>query len=202
MEMLSVYSWVMPLAIFFARVLDVTLGTLRTIMVFRGYRLFAAIMGFFEVAIWILASAKVLTDINQHWHLVFFYCAGYAAGNSFGIWVESKLAVGSALVTAVSETKYSQLVATLRDNGFSVTELAGKNCFNVPVGVVMVVEKRRNVKRIVRLIEESDPDAFYTIEDVRATHARCTINPRKASRLSMTGLLSSRKFLNAHRAVK
>ena len=52
----NLYAWVtLPIIIFFARVCDVTLGTIRIIMVGRGKRNIAPLLGFCEVFIWIVA---------------------------------------------------------------------------------------------------------------------------------------------------
>ena len=100
MDVLDTYPWILPLAIFLARIVDVSLGTFRTIVVFRGYRALAAIIGFFELIIWTLASAQVLGNLDK-WYLVIAYAGGFGTGNYVGIWLESKLAIGSEMVRAV-----------------------------------------------------------------------------------------------------
>lgn len=72
MELLVEYPyWLVPL-IFLARVADVSLATFRTIVVFRGRKLLASVIGFFEIIIWLAAAAQVLNNIDQ-WYLALAY---------------------------------------------------------------------------------------------------------------------------------
>jgi uncharacterized protein YebE (UPF0316 family) len=124
MDFISVDPWLLSGAIFLARILDVSLGTLRTILVFRSYPVFAALLGFLEVVIWIMAAGQVFRDLDR-WYLVLAFAGGFAAGNVVGIWLESKLAVGMETVRAISTNRDIQLAQQLRAAGYSVIELAG-----------------------------------------------------------------------------
>jgi len=78
--------------IFFARVVDVTLATIRTLMVVQGRKVQAAMIGFFEVGIYITVLGKVVSGLDNPFNLL-AYCAGYAAGNYVGITIENKIAL-------------------------------------------------------------------------------------------------------------
>ncbi len=169
LEFLQANPWLLALAIFIARILDVSLGTVRTILVFRGKAYVAALIGFVEVLIWIVAASQVLSDLGA-WYLAVAYAAGFAAGNIVGIWVESKMALGLELVRAVSQNLDVRLAARLRDAGYSVVHLDGMGDNASPVEIVFVVERRRRVGRLLRDIEAADPDAFCTISDVKRHH--------------------------------
>ena len=97
----DVAPWLLAIAIFTARVTDVSLGTVRTIMVFRSRRLLASAIGFVESVIWVLAISQIVGNLD-HWYLIAAYAAGFATGNYVGIWVEAKLAIGHELVRVVS----------------------------------------------------------------------------------------------------
>lgn len=166
---MDTYPWVLPAAIFLARIADVSLGTVRTIVVFRGFRALAAAIGFVEVIIWTLASAQVLANLDK-WYLVIAYAGGFGAGNYVGIWLESKLAIGSEMVRAVSFKGSGQLAETLRANGFRAIELAGSAGPGQPCEVVLIVTKRRKIARLLALITQSDPDAVYSLSDVKQAY--------------------------------
>jgi uncharacterized protein YebE (UPF0316 family) len=153
-------------AIFIARVLDVSIGTVRTILVIRSRRVLAAVLGFFEVLIWLLAAAQVIQNLEQ-WYLIVAYAGGFAAGNIFGIMIESRLAIGSELVRAVSENREVNLADSLRKIGYSITELPGEGDDGVPVEVLLIVEKRRKVPELLQTINEIDPKAFWTTSDIK-----------------------------------
>lgn len=154
------------LLIFLARVTDVSLGTLRSILVFRGFKLQAAVTGFFEILVWIAAAGKVLNNLDE-WYLVVAYAAGFAAGNYVGIWIESKIAMGAELVRAVSATGDVNLADELRRADWSVTELAATTDGEKPVEVLLIVERRKRINRLLRFIERTDPHAIWTTSDVK-----------------------------------
>jgi uncharacterized protein YebE (UPF0316 family) len=169
LDFLASHGWAMAIAIFLARICDVSMGTVRVILVFRGYRILSAVIGFFEVVIWLMAAGKVLTHLDS-WYLIVAYAGGFASGNMIGIWMESKLAIGSVLVRAFSARNDNQLSQLLRSRHYHVTEVDGRSCNaaqDIPVLVAFIVAKRRNLPELLQLIESIDPAVFYTVEDLR-----------------------------------
>jgi uncharacterized protein YebE (UPF0316 family) len=165
MQILHEYPALLACAIFMIRVIDVSLGTLRTIMVFRGFRLLATGIAFFEVLLWILAVSQVLQNMG-HWYLAVAYAGGFATGNYVGMWIDTKLALGSELVRAISSNPAIRLAEHLRGNGFDVTELPGRSDA-ADVEVLLVVERRKHIPDLLRLIHGRDPDAVCTLSDIR-----------------------------------
>lgn len=167
MDILSDQPLLLALLIYLARVADVSLGTVRTILVIRGHSVAAMGIGFVETLIWISASAQVITNIDSAWYLVGAYAAGFATGTYMGVLIENKLAIGTELVRAVSLDASINLAAVLRRQGYEVVEIQAEKEDAVPVEVLLVVERRRRVPRLLRLIDESDPSAYYTVSDVK-----------------------------------
>lgn len=161
------YPLLLAAAIFFARIADVSIGTVRTILVVRGRRLLAAVCGFFEVLVWLLAAAQVLRNLDT-WYLAIAYAGGYAMGNIVGIWVEQVLAIGSELVRAVSDNLQVNLADELRKRGYSVTELPGEGDDGKPVEVLLIVETRKKIPLLLKQIAEIDPKAFWTTSDIKS----------------------------------
>ncbi len=162
------YAWVLlPLLIFFARVLDVTLGTLRIIFISRGRRNLAPLLGFFEVLIWIV----VIGQLVQHLHSVtayLSYAAGFAAGNFIGMWLEDRLALGTLMLRVIIPTEGQALARLVRQAGFGVTTVEGSGASGT-VTLLYTVVKRRDLPVVTALIHRNHPKAFISIEDVRAT---------------------------------
>ena len=158
-------QWLAP-AIFFLRIGDVSLGTVRTISIFRGHRGLAAAIGFFEVLIWLTAVGQVLGHLDR-WYLVVAYAGGFAAGNIVGIALEAALAMGDAVVRVISPNREVHLAQVLRAGDYFVTALEGHADRSMPVELLFVVTKRKSLKRLLALIEKADPLAFCTVEDVR-----------------------------------
>ncbi|HQG08883.1 MAG TPA: DUF5698 domain-containing protein, partial [Dysgonamonadaceae bacterium] len=92
-DFLDVYPWALPILIFFGRICDVTLGTMRIIFVSKGEKYKAPLIGFFEVFIWVVVISQILSRAND---LVAYvsYAAGYATGNYVGILLEQRIAYG------------------------------------------------------------------------------------------------------------
>ena len=105
--------------IFILRLIDQSLGTLRTLYVNKGKPLFGALLGFIESGIWIIAISQVIRDLNDPF-LAIGYALGFAAGTIVGSYIESSIAIGDVVVRIFSpKDADSQKVATeLRNNGF------------------------------------------------------------------------------------
>ena len=107
----EVYAWVvLPILIFFARVTDVTLGTLRIIFISRGKRNVAPVLGFFEVLIWIVAIGQIVQNLTSVTSYL-AYAAGFATGNFVGMVIEDRLAIGTLIVRVILPTNATTLHA-------------------------------------------------------------------------------------------
>jgi uncharacterized protein YebE (UPF0316 family) len=156
---------VLPLLIFFARIIDVTLGTMRIIFVSKGQRLIAPILGFFEVFIWIIAIGQIMGNINN-FACYFGYAAGFASGNWVGMKLEEHLAMGNILVRVIASKNGDALVKNLNANGFGATMVEGEGSTG-KVQLIYSIISRENLKAVIAVIEEFNPKAFFSIEDVR-----------------------------------
>lgn len=168
-QLTDTYPALLALAIFCARIVDVSLGTVRILVGFRGYRVLAALIGFCEAAIWIIAASKVIGHLDS-WYLLIAYAAGYATGNFVGITLEKRLGVGRELARIISYCSACNLAEALTERGYSVVELTGRHRGEATVQVLYVVDKRRRMPELLRLVHEIDPAAIYTITDVKSCH--------------------------------
>ncbi|WP_350342610.1 DUF2179 domain-containing protein [Proteinivorax tanatarense] len=153
--------------IFFARVLDVSMGTLRMLLIVKGRRLHAAAIGFFEVIIYIVALGWVVNSLDEPLNL-FIYALGFAAGNYVGIFLEEKLALGYVCVQVIPSIKSQPIINLLREEGYGVTviEAIGKNG---PKNILNVYSARKNLNKLLFLISELDNAAFTAIMDAKKT---------------------------------
>jgi len=163
------------LLIFSLRVIDVSMSTIRMILVVRGRRELAAAIGFVEVLIWITAVGQALQHVNSPLHLI-GYAGGFATGNYVGVWLEERLALGLSVLHAVTRLDSkdgtageSMLLADrLRDAGYAVTHIEGQGR-DGNVGLLKIVVPRRRVHAVHELLRDYDPDVFVTTEEVLAT---------------------------------
>ncbi len=159
---------VIPGLIFFARIVDVSMGTLRIIFVSRGNRYLAPALGFFEVLIWLIAIGQIMQNLTNPLNYL-AYAAGFAAGNYAGIILEKRIATGIVLIRVITRKEASELIEQLRKSGLTVTSIEAEGNRG-PVKVFFTVVRRRNIKEVVETIKKYNPRAFYTIEDISFVH--------------------------------
>jgi uncharacterized protein YebE (UPF0316 family) len=156
---------ILPVLIFVARVLDVTLGTIRIVFVSRGKKFLAPLFGFFEVLIWLLAIGQIMNNLtNAVCYLA--YGGGFATGNFVGLFLEEKLAMGSLVVRAIINQDASELVEFLRAKGYGVTVVDGQGATG-KVNLIFMVIKRSELRKVTGIIRQFRPQSFYSVEDVR-----------------------------------
>jgi uncharacterized protein YebE (UPF0316 family) len=163
----DVFKWIiLPLLIFFARILDVTIGTIRIIFVSKGIRHISMLLGFFETLIWLLAITQIMQNLSNIATYI-AYAGGFAAGNYVGIWVEEQLAVGLQVIQIITKKGGRGIIKQLKAGGYGITSMSAIGDEG-RMRIIYTVVKRSNVDEVVEIIKKIDPKAFYSIEDVRA----------------------------------
>lgn len=158
---------ILPLLICLARICDVTIGTVRIIVVSKGKKILASVLGFFEVLIWITAICQIMKNLNNPACYI-GYAAGFALGNFIGITVEEKLAMGTLVVRVFTPNGIS-LMNNLKAAGFGVTCIDAHGTTG-PVNVVYTIIKRSDFPIINRIIKQFNPQAFFSVEELRAAN--------------------------------
>jgi uncharacterized protein YebE (UPF0316 family) len=157
----------LPLMIFCARILDVSLGTLRIVMIAKGQKRIAPILGFFEVLIWLLAIGRIMQNLDN-WVCYIAYAGGYATGNYIGMLIEEKLAVGIVQLQIITGDDPGNLINTLKLEGYGITHLnAEGGASGKWVSMIYSVVLRNDINKVITIIRENSPDAFYSVGDVR-----------------------------------
>jgi uncharacterized protein YebE (UPF0316 family) len=162
---LSSSVWLGAGLIFCLRVCDMTLDTLRVLMVMRGKKAIVWVFGFCQAAIFVLAISSVLTHLNNPLNVI-GYAAGFATGNVIGILIEERLAIGHVHLTIVSPRLGNALSDYLREHDFAVTEVPARGKDGT-VTLLNCSVLRKNVDGVRKLVNTIDPDAFITASDVR-----------------------------------
>ncbi len=162
----SIYTWViLPILIFLARVIDVSIGTLRIVFIARGKKAIAPLLGFIEIIIWLLAIGEIFKNLNNM-ACYLAYATGFAGGNFVGIWLEGKLALGTQVLRIITRRDATNLIETLKSKGYGVTVVDGMGSEG-PVKIIFTIIKRKDFPVVVKLIKKFNPKAFYSVEDVR-----------------------------------
>lgn len=133
----------------------------------RGKRRIAPLLGFFEVLIWVIAIGQLVQNLGSPTSYL-GYAAGFAAGNFVGMLIEDRLAIGTLIVRTILPVGGDVLMHRLHDAGFGVTSVDGQGATG-PVKLVYAVVKRKHLKEVTQIIHSVYPNAFLTVEDLRAT---------------------------------
>lgn len=155
------------LFVFVARLTDVSLATIRIVMVVRGQKLYAAAIGFFEMLIYITTLNLIVHNLNNPLNLV-IYAAGYATGNYLGPTIEEKLAVGTVTVQVITMKYPHELTELLREKGYGVTIIEGQGREGIRY-ILQIILKRKCMQNLRTEIDKWDKNAFWTIFDARST---------------------------------
>lgn len=172
---------IIPILIFCSRILDVSIGTLRIILVSRGHKIAAPLLGFVEVTIWLIAITQVMQNLSN---IVSYlaYGSGFAFGNYVGMWLESKIALGFQMIRIISDKELETIPIFLRGEGFAVTTVKGRGTRGT-VNIFFTVVHRKNVDHVLDVVQNIEPDAFITIEDIRKSYSGF-IKPRTPFRVT------------------
>lgn len=179
------FTWfdfvVLPLLILMARVVDVSLDTIRVIMVAKGYRNLAPFIGFFQSLIWLITITRIMANLGN-WFSYIGYAGGFGLGTYIGMILEGKLALGFELVRVITKREAEDLTEGLRTKGYRVTAVPGMGREG-EVGVLYIIIRRRLLKEVIEIIQHHNPNAFYTIEDMRYVSSHALLSPgRKKAR--------------------
>lgn len=163
----DMFAWViLPLLIFFARICDVSLGTLRVIFIAKGFRHIAPVIGFFEVIIWLLAIGQVMQNVGNVASYI-AYGGGFAAGTFIGMAVEERLSLGNVVIRVITTLDAARLAEVLRNRNYGVTTMEATGASG-PVKVLLTICRREDLHEVVREIQQYQPNAFYTVEEIKS----------------------------------
>lgn len=161
------YNWVVfPLLIFFARVCDVSLGTLRGVFASKGFKNIVPFIGFFEVLIWLSAIGQIFQNLDGNFIFYLAWAAGYATGSYLGLTIEEKLAIGIQVVRIITNQECDSLIQALKNENYGITVIDG-NGARGPVKLIFTIVPRKHVKKVVTILNEHNPTSFYSVEDVK-----------------------------------
>lgn len=166
--------------VFLARIIDVSLGTIRTISIVHGRTKTAFALGFLEVSVWLAVISTVVGKVAGEPLLALFYAGGFSTGSVVGIKLERWIGAGCTVLRVISPRSGEEMAARARAAGFAVTTFQGEGLTG-PVTELYVVCRRRDLDGLITLAREVEPDAFYITEQAgsvsklyRPTMQQCT----------------------------
>lgn len=158
------------LFIFLGKIIEVTVATIRMVLINRGERKKGSLIALFEVALWIVVTGTVLQGFTEDILKAVLYCVAFAAGTFTGSWVESKIALGLSTIQVIADTKCAEgLLIALRENKLAVTIVNGKGKEGEKK-ILFIHLKRSRIAEAVKLINKINEKCVITVSDVRVLH--------------------------------
>lgn len=155
------------LLIFVAKLIEVTMATIRNVLINRGEKLKGSFIAFFEILIWIYVVGAVLENVTEDPLKVVVYALAFTLGNYLGATIENKLAIGTACIQVVIKSDIKGILSdALREKGFGVTIMQGQGKTG-EVDLMMIYLKRKRLDEATAIVNEYSPDAMIVINDVR-----------------------------------
>lgn len=187
----NVFSYVLlPLLIFLARIMDVSINTIRIIYVLGGRKLTATLLGFFESFIWLMAIRQIFEHMDN-WICYVAYPAGFATGILVGMLIEEEIAYGKVIVRIITRRDVSGLIDYLKQHEYRYTRVQSEG-LDGPENLVFTVLPRENLEDLLHMLKDKLPTAFYTIEKVnRAAESGAVV--QESARWSIASWLKERK---------
>ena len=155
--------------IFFGKLLEVSISTLRIVLINRGDRIKGSILAFIDVMIWLTITGSVLSSFGNNILKIIVFAFAFALGNFFGSWLDSKLAFGMSSINVIinEDAIVDTILMNLRNNSFAVTVIDGQGKDGKRKLLIINV-KRKNLSKAIKIVTDITSDCFISINDVSA----------------------------------
>lgn len=159
---------ILCIKIFFVRIIDVSLGTLRTIITVKGKNLLASMVGFIEVFVWFVIAREALnTGVNSIW-IAISYSLGFATGTYIGGFLSDKFISGNLGVQVVTSSKDDKLIKKIRDEGYGVSVVDIKERDDKKEKYMLFIEiDKRHMGNLKNMIKKIDDKAFIVVNETK-----------------------------------
>lgn len=159
------------LKVFCVRIIDVSMGTFRTIVTVKGKKLLASMIGFIEVFIWFVIVKEALNTESTSLFIALAYAGGYATGTFLGSTLSEKIIKGNFGVQVITSKKDDELVALLKKSGFgvSVIDVRSEKEQNEKYMLFIEIDKVK-FDDLKKLIKKYDPNAFIVVNETKKVY--------------------------------
>ena len=154
-----------------AKIIEITIQSLKTCMMVKGQRMKAAALGFVECAVWGLAISTIISTLGDNLLLLFFYCLGYAAGLFLGSTLEGKIALGTSSLQLIANGKNTQKITAYlksKNNGYTVFE--GQGSID-KMNMVLIVLPRKDMRKTLKEIQAMCDNKVFVVASDVSKHA-------------------------------
>lgn len=160
-----------PVAVCFivcaAKIIEITIQSLKTCMMVKGQRLKAAALGFVECAIWGLVISTIIGTLGDNLFLLAFYCVGYAAGLFIGSTLEGKIALGtSSLQLIANDENTARIIDYLHEHNKGFTVFDGQGSKGKMNMIFIVLPRRETTRTLKEIRKICENNVFVVVDDV------------------------------------
>lgn len=158
------------LKVFFCRIIDVSLATLRTMLTVKGKKEFAALMGFLECFIWYVVVKDAMTADGPVLPIAIAYAGGFATGTYIGGIISNKVIKGKALVQVITSSRDKALLEAIRDDGFAITviDVAASEYSGEKYMILANIENSQ-LHHFQNFVKKHDPKAFIFAQESKSS---------------------------------
>jgi uncharacterized protein YebE (UPF0316 family) len=152
--------------ILISKVIEVSLGTVRQILINKGYRRQGTILSFFEILLWTFVASRVIMGIAEAPIKGIVYSIGFSLGVYLGSMFENRIALGKVLIqTIISRENGEAMTALLRSRGYAVTTMEARGRDSEKT-VLMIFANRKGKGDIISEIQRIDGTAMIITNDI------------------------------------
>ena len=152
--------------IFFVRIFDVSLGTVRMIVTVKGKTWLASLIGFIEVLIWFLVVKEALNTDSTSIFVALSYAGGYATGTLVGGFLSKRFISGNLGVQVVLSNRDDEIINKIRENGYAVSVMDVKGQDDLKYMLFIEINKKR-IDHLKKLIKTLDEKAFIVVNETK-----------------------------------
>lgn len=146
-----------------AKIIEITINSLKTCMMVKGQRVKAAMLGFTECMIWGLVVSGLISDLSKKPHVLFFYCLGYALGLFFGSTIENKIAIGTSnLELIASDESTAKIITYLKETNHGFTVFAGQGSKD-KMNMIFIVLARKETPKVLKEIRACCDNKVFVV---------------------------------------
>ena len=163
----SIHPIAVCLIVCCAKIVEITIQSLKTCMMVKGQRAKAAMLGFTECMIWGLVISTIISTLGSNYILLLFYCCGYATGLFLGSTIESKLAIGTSNLELIANDENTELITTyLKEKNMGYTVLEGHGSKD-KMNMIFIVLARKEAPKVLKDIRRiCDNKVFVAVSEV------------------------------------
>lgn len=156
------------ISIFGARVVDVSLGTLRTVYTVKGKGLLSSFIAFFEVLIWFIVAREALNTEVTSLLIPISYSLGYATGTLIGTLISKYFVSGLICLQVIIKKGNQKLKNAIRKEGYGISVVSLKDeVDDIKKELLLILVSKKKAKQLTSLIKYHEEDAFVMASEAK-----------------------------------